>query len=252
MTRRTAPRIALAGVLLFVVALTGCKSDTPKAVATAVVFKVTPLDALKSYRFDSNVFVSSEALDPQMAAALLQGGTFRVKASGTRVNPDSQQSKLDADLGFLKVNIETINIGKEQWSREPAGAWQKGIGGPAALLATSDFSPQGLISGMTGREAEQLTQRLEGRTFTKDVSGGVAARHYVFDRKAFEEVFGTQSAVPESAADVQTQADVWFAEERGVLLRVLITGKNAQQKEVLKVDVQVADIDAGVEIKAPI
>lgn len=248
MKRSQASRLALLGVLFLAASLltvAGCRGGSKsKATPAPAVFKVTSLDALKSYRFSSDILVSAEALDQQTAQALLQGGSFRIKASGTRVNPDRQQSKIEADLGFLKANLETVSIAKEQWSREPQGQWQRGITGAASLLATSDFSPQGLFSGPAGPTSEQLTQRLEGRAFTKESLGGVTARHYVFDRQAFEEVFGTQSAVPESAADVKTQADVWFAEERGVLLRVLITGKNAQQKEVLHVDVQVSDIDA--------
>lgn len=247
MKRPHASRIALVGVLLFAVLLvtvSGCKGSKSKAPPAPAAFKVTSLDALKSYRFASDLFVSAEALDPQTAQALLQGGTFRIKTSGTRVNPDRQQSNIDADLGFLKVNLETVSIAKDQWSREPQGQWQRGVTGAASLLATSDFSPQGLFFGASGPTSEQLTQRLEGRPFTKEPLNGIGARHYVFDRKAFEEVFGTQSAVPASAADVTTQADVWFAEDRGVLLRVLISGKNAQQKEVLHVDVQVSDIDA--------
>lgn len=247
MKRPHASRFALMGVLLLALPLvagcTGGSASKPTAPPSAD-FKVTSLDALKSYRFASDILVSAEALDPQTAQTLLQGGTFRIKTDGTRVNPDRQQSKIDADLGFLKVNLETVNIAKDQWSREPQGPWQRGIAGAASLLATSDFSPQGLFSGTAGPTSEQLTQRLAGRPFTTEPLGGVAARHYVFDRKAFEEVFGTQSAVPESAADVTTQADIWFAEGRGVLLRVLITGKNPQQKEVLHVDVQVSDIDA--------
>ena len=232
----------------------GCKGDSsPKATATpAAGFKVTSLDALKSYRFASDILVSSEALDPQMAQTLLQGGTFRIKAAGAKVNPDRQQSTIDADLGFLKVNMETISIGSDQWSRQPQGQWQRGVTGAAALLATSDFGPQGLFSGSTGPNSEQLTQRLEGRTFTKETLAGLEARRYVLDRKAFEAVFGTQSAVPESAADVQTQADVWFAEKQGVLLRVLITGKDARQKEVLHVDVQVSEIDGANKVDPPI
>lgn len=255
MTRTVARHTALLGVLLIGLALAGCSRGGSKksAEAPAGPFKVTSLDALKSYRFSSDILVSSEALDPQMAQSLLQGGSFRIKATGAKVNPDRQQSRLDADLGFLKVNLETVNIGKEQWSKEPQGQWQKGIAGPASLLATSDFSPQGLFSGTTGPSSAQLTQRLEGRAFTKDTLAGVTARHYVLDRKGFEEVFGTQSAVPESAKDVTTQADVWFAEKQGVLLRVLITGKNAQQKEVLHVDVQVSDIDSATnKIEPPI
>ncbi|TAK80840.1 MAG: hypothetical protein EPO16_00470 [Dehalococcoidia bacterium] len=245
MRRSHAPRTALAGLLLLAVISTlgGC-GDKKGEKATSSEFKVTSLDALKSYRFASDILVSSEALPAQGAQVVPPGGTFRIKASGTRVNPDRQQATIDADLGFLKVNLETVNIAKEQWSKEPQGQWQRGITGAAALLATSDFSPQGLFSGTTGPTSDELTQRLAGRPFTKDSVGGAAARHYVFDRKAFEEVFGTQSAVPESAADVKTQADVWFAESRGVLLRVLITGKNAADKEVLRVDVQVSDIDA--------
>ncbi|MBM4410052.1 MAG: hypothetical protein FJ037_01765 [Chloroflexi bacterium] len=256
MKRLHASRFALLGVLLLVTSLvtaTGCRSGPKsKATPTPAAFKVTSLDALKSYRFASEISVSATALEAQTAQALLQGGTFRIKASGTRVNPDRQQSQIEADLGFLKANLESISIGKERWSREPQGQWQRGVTGAASLLATSDFSPQGLFSGPAGPTSEQLTQRLEGRSFTKESLGGVTARHYVFDRQAFEEVFDTQSAVPESAADVKTQADVWFAEERGVLLRVLITGKNAQQKEVLHVDVQVSDIDAASnEVEPP-
>lgn len=242
------PRTALAAVLLIAVSIAtvaGCKGGAGvKATPTTSEFKVTSLDALKSYRFASDILVSSEALGPQSAQALPPGGTFRIKTTGMRVNPDRQQAKIDADLGFLKVNLETVNIAKDQWSKEPQGQWQRGITGAASLLATSDFSPQGLFSGATGPTSEQLTQRLAGRPFTKDAVGGADARHYVLDRKAFEEVFGTQSAVPESAADVKTQADVWFAEDRGVLLRVLISGKDAREKEVLRVDVQVSDIDA--------
>ncbi len=253
MIRSLAPRSALMGVMLLALALAGCRGDSStKATATPVAFKVTSLDALKSYRFASGILVSSEALDPQMAQTLLQGGTFRIKAAGAKVNPDRQQSTIDADLGFLKVNMETISIGSDQWSRPPQGQWQRGVTGAAALLATSDFGPQGLFSGSTGPNSEQLTQRLEGRAFTKETLAGVDARRYVLDRKAFEAVFGTQSAIPESAADVQTQADVWFAEKQGVLLRVLITGKDAQQKEVLHVDVQVSDIDGANKVEPPI
>jgi hypothetical protein len=263
MTRALVSRLARPGrVVLAVLALltvtvalvgSGCRGGgSSDATGTSSGgFKVTSLDALKSYRFSSDIMVSSEALDAQMAETLLQGGTFRIKASGTKVNPDRQQSSINADLGFLRVNLETITIGQEQWSREPQGQWQKGIGGAAALLATSDFGPEGLFSGSTGPTSEQLTQRLEGRPFTKEQFAGVDARHYVLDRAAFEAVFGTQSAVPESAADVKTQADVWFAERQGVLLRVLITGKNASQKDVLHVDVQVSDIDGANEVKAP-
>lgn len=237
---------------LSMAAVAGCGGTKAKP-AAPVAFKVTSLDALKSYRFASDILVSSEALGAQAAQAIPQGGTYRIKASGTHVNPDRQQSTIDADLGFLKANIETISIGKEQWSREPQGQWQRGLAGAASLLATSDLSPQGLFSGAGGPTSEQMTQRLAPRPFTTEQQGGVTARHYVFDRKAFEEVFGTQSAVPEAAADVQTQADVWFAEVKGTMLRVLITGKNAQQKEVLHVDVQVSDIDAASnKIEPPI
>lgn len=250
-------RAALAGLLFLAVSMAivaGCKGGTgAKATTKSSDFKVTSLDALKSYRFASDIFVSAAALGPQSGQVLPPGGTFRIKTAGTKVNPDRQQAQIDADLGFLKVNLETVNIAKDQWSKEPQGQWQRGITGAAALLATSDFSPQGLFSGTTGPTSEELTQRLAGRPFTKDSVEGVAARHYVFDRRAFEEVFSTQSAVPESAADVKTQADVWFAESRGVLLRVLITGKNAADKEVLRVDVQVSDIDsASNKVEPPI
>lgn len=255
MTRLNAPRSALLGALFAValLAAAGCQGGSKADPTPAAGFKVTSLDALKSYRFTSDIFVSAGALDPQTAQALLQGGTFRIKTSGVRVHPDRQQSKIDADIGSLKANVETVTIAKDQWSREPQGQWQRGITGAAALLATSDFSPQGLFFGPAGPTAEQQTQRLQGRPFTKETLGGVAARHYVFDRKGFEEIFGTQSAVPESAADVKTQVDVWFAEDRGVLLRVLISGKNAQQTEVLHVDVQVSDIDdASNKVEPPI
>lgn len=130
------------------------------------------------------------------------------------MNPERQHSNINADLGFLRVNLETITIGQEQWSKEPQGQWEKGISGAASLLATSDFGPQGLFSGTNGPTSAQLTQRLEGRAFTREQFAGVDSRHYVLDRAAFEQVFGTQSAVPESAADVKTQADVWFAERQ--------------------------------------
>lgn len=82
MTRALAPRHALRGRAAFVcVALlamgfalmaTGCRGGSSKTAATpAGGFKVTSLDALKPYRFSSDILVSSEALDPQMAQTLL-------------------------------------------------------------------------------------------------------------------------------------------------------------------------------------
>lgn len=251
---RRLPRAAwLAAFLaLSLVGLAACSDDGDEGSSQAE-FKVTPLEALKSYRFTSEILVASPALDPQTAASLLQGGTFRIKSTGIRVSPDRQQATIDADLGFLKTNIETISIAKNQWSRESGGQWQQGVPGTVSVLATSDFSPQGLFYGSAGPDSEQLTARLAGRPFTQETLAGVAARHYVLTPQGFREVFGTQNAVPETATDVTTQAEVWFSEERGVLLRVLISGKDAQQKDVLRVDVQVSDIDgASNQVEPPI
>lgn len=252
MTRPSAVRLSLLAILVAVVAAsTACKGEEKPKPAAAPAFQVTSLDTLKSYRYASEIVVSAEALDPKDAQALLQGSGLSVKATGVRVTPDRHQATIAADLGFIKANIETIRIGQEQWSREPQGTWQRGATGAASLLATQDFSPQGLFFGPAGPSAEELTRRLGPRTYSDATVGGVAARQYTFDRQGFEGVFGTQSAVPESAANVTTRAEVWFAKERGVLLRVLITGTTPQQKEVLRVDVQVSDVDAASNTVEP-
>jgi len=252
MTRPSVARLSLLAVLMAVtVVAVACRgAEKPKPVA-APAFRVTSLDAVASYRYASEIVVSTEALDPRDAQALLQGSGLSVKATGVRVAPDRHQATIAADLGFIKANIETVRVGQEQWSREPQGTWQRGATGAASLLATQDFSPQGLFFGPAGTSAEELTRRLGPRPFVQERAAGLAARKYTFDRQAFEEVFGTQSAVPESAANVTTQAVVWFAEERGVLLRVLITGTTPQQKEVLRVDVQVSDVDAASNTVEP-
>lgn len=75
-----ATRTALLALIttLSMAAVAGCGGTKAKP-AAPVAFKVTSLDALKSYRFASDILVSSEALGAQAAQAIPQGGTTASK-----------------------------------------------------------------------------------------------------------------------------------------------------------------------------
>lgn len=230
--------------------------DVP-ATPPADAFRVASPDSLTSYRYEIEVKILPEALDQGAAPAglNLEGIEFVITGSGEVVNPDRERSKIVANLGFASLDIETITVGEDQWTRQPNGSWVRGsaVAGGGGVLGGADFSPSNIFPSATDFSFEDLSARLETVDFERVEVNGVTARHYVLTEAQFVELFHTEdSIIPDTVADTEMTAEVWFDEASGVPVRLLVVAVNAEGKEVLRLTLDLTDLDdPGIAVEPP-
>ncbi len=244
----------LAAVAVISMTATGCRKSEPRAAGQPKAFRVVDVSTLASYRYTVEVRVEAGSLGAANNPLAL--GSIQMRGTGAYVAPDRTQSATTANLGIATITTETIRIGTRQWSREGTGTWHEGAGS-GSLLGEVNLSPSGLFSNTGGQNAitpDEVTQRLEGRPYTTETAAGVQTRHYAFDRAGFEAVFGARDLLIGGAADnLQLAADVWFAEREGAPLRMLLVGKDATGREVVKLDVAITELNStAISIQPPI
>lgn len=243
----------LAAIAVVGVASTGCRKSEPRPADQPKAFRVVDVNTLTSYRYTVAVRVEAGSLGAANNPLAL--GSIQMQGTGAYVAPDRTQSATTTNLGIATITTEAIRVGTRQWSREGTGAWREGAGS-GSLLGEVNLSPSALF-GTGGQNAitpEEVTRRLDGRPYTTETLAGVQARRYTFDRAGFEAVFGARDLLVGGAADnLQLAADVWFAEREGAPLRMLLVGKDATGREVVKLDVAITELNStAISIQPPI
>ena len=141
----------------------GAPTSTAAAQAPAQAPPPTlaPSAALKSFRYGMTMELSGSAASG--ASGLPSGVSLdlKIEMSGTVISPDREQSKLTADFGFLKLDVETIRIGDRVWTRQSGGQWQEETAGLGELGLDFSVSPIDLLGAdETGGAFETLRSAL--------------------------------------------------------------------------------------------
>ena len=247
------PRWALAGFVAFGALALACSGGDDAAQATPAPL-ASPAD-MQSFRYE---VVAELSGDGPAGGALSVNLDFSISASGAVIVPDRQQSRIQADLGFLKLDIESIQIGDRSWTREPGGDWSSDASAAFGGLGDFDLSPTSLF----GDEADDADlQVLQGLLDTLDgkreTVNGVAAIGYTLDAEEFAESFGALAAgegVPGLDGQGEMRVEVWIAVASGFPVRLVLEGTSVEEgaEGDFRLELNITDINSDdIEIEPP-
>ena len=251
------PRWALAGLVALGALALACGGGDDAAQATPAPL-ASPAD-MRSFRYEVVAEISGDgAADGGFSLNL----NLSISASGAVIVPDRQQSRIVADLGFLKLDIESIQIGDRSWTREPGGDWSSegsdafgGLGG----LGDFDLSPTSLFGDATGGEEmaalQALLATLDGR---RETVNGVEAIGYTLDAEQFAESFGELAqgdGLPGLNDEGDLAVEVWIAVASGFPVRLIIDGTSVEDgsEGEFRLELNITDINSDdIEIEPPV
>jgi hypothetical protein len=227
--------LAVALILLGAIVLSACggggkeeqaaPGKAPEAAATAAAtpgeealgVAMAPAQAfakLKSYRVNAQLTLEGTAAEGPQALALGVEGAF--------VAPDRSQVHVNADVGGVKLEEESITVGGQAWVKT-GGNWVEGD--PQFKLG--DVSPASLLECL---DAEQL-QRFKP---SKQTVNGVDTLRYSIDQAGIEAlgcsgaVLG-QGAAPEGLPE-DSSMELWLAENGGWPVRLTVTARGVMER----------------------
>ncbi len=248
------PRWALAGFVALGALALACSGGDDAADATPAPL-ASPAD-MQSFRYEVVAEISGGgAVDGGLSLSL----DIVISASGAVIAPDQQQSRIVADLGFLKLDIESIQIGDTSWTREPGGDWSSeadaGLGG----LGDFDLSPTSLFGDDTDDTDLSVLQgvldTLDGR---REAVNGVAAIGYTLNAEQFAESFGALAegeGIPGLDGEGDMSVEVWIAVASGFPVRLIIDGTSVEEgaESEFHLELNITDINSDdIKIEPPI
>lgn len=250
---------ALAALALLSALLGACTGDEPTASTTPGTIAaepepdilVTSPASLHSYRYEVTVEAIFGALSAEAPEALAdQAVTLTVQ--GERINPDQERTISSGGIGPITFEAEIVRIGSQQWAREGTRPWTESAAGGMDVLGGVDFRPAALFVDDPDEYAA-LSRRLAGYTSTRETLDGIATLHFTFTEDEFFEVFQDQGGIVPPDVEAELAADIWLSEELGVPVRLLVTGSAGDGTEVLRLQLDVRDLnDETIEISPPI
>jgi hypothetical protein len=274
LTATSAPaRLAALGLLLpLVLVFAACSEDTdaaapatPEATAapaeTAVATPapeetpppdptpvVTAYDALTSYRYEVSMLIATDAFGVDDLPDLgLDDMNMELRVQGTRINPDREHAQIVANLGsFISVEVESITIGDQQWTREPGGAWRRTSATlPGGIPGDLDVRP-GAIFGHADWDQDEIARLqslFEAYPYELDELRGIPARHYHFTAEEFAEFFEGSDLFTSDDDALDVSFQLWVSEEHGVPVAMVILGTTAEGVEALRFHLEMFDLD---------
>lgn len=211
---------------------------------------------LESFRFAITMNIESSG-SPSDSPGFSTNANINVNASGAAVSPDRSQATIEADLGFLQVNLETVTVGEQTWSREPGGEWTEGVEDPMGF-GDLGLNPSTMLTEdeESIAELQSLVDRLEGTR--ESVNDRDAIRYDLTEEQLrelaedpeFADMFeGFEEQVGEGDLDMQ----MWFDIETGVPLRLIIDGTSEAEgmEGTVNVEFNVTDLNEDISIEPP-
>jgi hypothetical protein len=184
-----------------------------------------------------------------------------MEMSGAVISPDREQSKLTADLGFLKLDVETIRIGDRIWTRQLGGEWEEGAAGLGELGLDFSVSPADLLGAdETGSGFETLRSVLGGLDGTNETVNGIDAVRYDLTSEQFTQAFpsgglpgGLSDGAPDGTLE-DMKVQLWIARDSGIPVRIVIeatAGEGADEGE-MRLELNLTDLNSSaIEIEPP-
>jgi len=182
-----------------------------------------------------------------------------MEASGAFVAPDRQQSTIKADLGFLSINLESIAIGDQSWTREPGGEWTDasadgGLGSDLGL----DISPTDVMGTGDDESLQELRDLLADREFESEKVNGVDAVRYTLTREDLQnEIQASGSA--QDLADLEDldefEGAIWLERSTGYPVKFVLdaSGTVEGDETTVHIELNLTDLnDDSISIEPPI
>ena len=212
---------------------------------------------LDSFRFAIVMDIETSG-SPTDNPGVSTNANINLNASGAAVAPDRSQATIEADLGFLQVNLETITIGEQTWSREPGGEWTEGAEDPLGV-GDLGLNPSTILTEdeESFAELQSLVDQLEGTR--ESVNDRDAIRYDLTEEQLrelaadpeFADMFeGFEEQVGEGTLEMQ----MWFDIETGVPLRLLIDGASEAGgvEGTVNVEFNLTDLNEDISIEPPV
>ena len=248
------PEWALAGFVALGAVVLACGGGDDASQATPAPI-ASPAD-MRSFRYEVAADISGGG---PVEGGLSLDLTISISASGAVIAPDRQQSRIVADLGFLKLDIESIQIGDTSWTREPGGDWSSEADDALGGLGDFDLSPTSFFGEDPNDTDMQflraLLERLDGE---RETVNGVAAIGYTLSAEEFAELFGAVAAgegVPGLDGEGDLTVAIWIAVDSGFMVRLFIEGTTVEDgaESEFRLDMNITDINSDdITIEPPI
>ncbi|HJM88698.1 MAG TPA: hypothetical protein QF624_03610 [Dehalococcoidia bacterium] len=184
-------------------------SAAPDVAATPV--QIASVTDLQSFRYTVDVALAGSAAD-------LGGQGGGLSIAGAVILPDREQSSVTADLGFLKLETETIRIGDLAWSREAGSDWR--------IDSSAESDPFDGAFGpleMFGEDLGDFQAVLDTLDPTNDSVNGINAVRFDLTAEDFARVAGVGAALGTDDFD-ELKVSLWIASDSGIPVRMLMEG----------------------------
>ena len=222
--------------------------------------------ALDSFRYDvsielSGIGASDSGDDSGGGFGISLDLNFKITMEGAVVAPDREWSRLEADLGLLKISTETIRIGDQAWVRELDGEWQVQTLDGDSLADAFSFSPQDFFGDDdVGDGLGTLRSVLDLIGGKSERVNGVDAVRYDLTSEQFATAFPDGGLPGDAGGDVSAElgdfeVTIWIARDSGIPVRMLLEGSNDVEsgEGSVRVELNIRDLNSdGIEIEPPI
>lgn len=215
------------------------KTPTP----TAQIVARSPHD-LHSYRYTVSVSLVPTVLDISEApSGLPLDETINIDIEGERVNPDREHAISSVDVGFLQLQTEWIEVSGRRWTRRENGTWSEGGAPGVGALTGLDFRPASVFLDDSG-QYDEVARHLEVYPWERETLSGREARHFTLTQDEFQDLFQGQNQIVPSDVGATLAAEIWLDSATGTPVRLLVTGTDTEGVEVLRLEMELRDLDS--------
>lgn len=242
-------------------AAAAASSDEPQQAASLQ----SPAD-LDSFRYDVSIELSGLGAgdngdDSDGGFGVTLNLDIKITMEGAVVAPDREWSRLEADLGLLKISTETIRIGDQAWERELDGEWQVQTLDGDSLADAFSFSPQDFFGGDdAGDGLGTLRSVLDAIGGKSERVNGVDAVRYDLTSEQFAAAFPDGGLPGGAGGDVsealgEFEVTIWIARDSGIPVRMLLEGStgDGNGEGSVRVELNIRDLNSDdIKIEPPI
>lgn len=246
--------VALAGISLV---LAGCRGGSPSP--TPVPTERAGLQALRSYRWTTDLRADSSLFDQSKAPEALRSSSFVLKAhvDGERVLPDREHSRTVVEPAAIGTR-ESVTVGEGRWNRIGNGPWR--VGEEAFPAARAYFGGTATLSARTILEAEETPSSVQLRTemvsmsYRQESVPTGPARCYTLSPEQAASILGDAALNPFTMLTTLPAVRIDFCvdEGRNVLVGLRVAGDTTTQAEAFLLDIHVTEMEPpGLRIDPP-
>ncbi len=249
-TLRTAFLLLACWLLLAVVS---CGGGDGAEVAAGEV-ELASADELTAFRYEMVMELSAGSGSGSGGGGLSMDLNFTMEFAGAVIPPDREQSTIKADLGFVKIEMETIRVGDRSWTREPGGDWEDAAAAGGDMLPLDlSISPLDLLGGSEFTSLQVLFFSVSGAT---ESVNGVSAVRYELTAEQFAQAFPSDDAgdaLPTGELEGMTVA-LWITRDSGIPVRLIIEGTTTEEDGggSVRIELNLTDLNSSsIEIEPP-